>query len=341
MALIRLKTWVAGEILTHIDLNGEFDNFINNASTLISPWTSNVDAGGFRLTSLSGGSLGSPGLSFTGDSNTGIWSSAADTLDFSTGGVRALQLGTSFLLAAAPEDSRTSTVDVVGELRSTTSSAPAAGIGVGLLFSAKSAGENPSKAGELDFAFSDVTAGSEDSYASLLLRIAGAALVEAYRFQGSGAFRATFNQNLTANRTYTLPDASVTLGISTGATSITSNFSTSSTTFVDVTGLSVTFTTGASPVMIFFSGTITGTLAGNGIEVTALVDGVDQGQGSNGLVQGQSSHASESESYAFMFRTASLSAGSHTIKIQMRVDSGSNTATLVGGVTPSFFAIES
>lgn len=40
------------------------------------------------------GAVGTPTYTFTGDLNTGIWSSAADTLDFSAGGVRALQLNT-------------------------------------------------------------------------------------------------------------------------------------------------------------------------------------------------------------------------------------------------------
>jgi hypothetical protein len=37
--LSRVKTWNAGEILTHSALNAEFDNILNNASTLVSTIT--------------------------------------------------------------------------------------------------------------------------------------------------------------------------------------------------------------------------------------------------------------------------------------------------------------
>lgn len=39
MALARVKTWIAGEILTAADLNNEFNNILNNPITLISPTT--------------------------------------------------------------------------------------------------------------------------------------------------------------------------------------------------------------------------------------------------------------------------------------------------------------
>lgn len=42
-----------------------------------------------------GANAGAPAYSFTGDPNTGIYSSAADTLNFSTGGSNRLQIGTS------------------------------------------------------------------------------------------------------------------------------------------------------------------------------------------------------------------------------------------------------
>ena len=39
MAILRIKTWVANEVLTAADLNAEFNNPINNALSLISPLT--------------------------------------------------------------------------------------------------------------------------------------------------------------------------------------------------------------------------------------------------------------------------------------------------------------
>lgn len=41
--LSRIKTWVAGQILKSSDLNGEFNNILNNPITLISPTTGNID----------------------------------------------------------------------------------------------------------------------------------------------------------------------------------------------------------------------------------------------------------------------------------------------------------
>ena len=56
--------------------------------------TGDLAFGGFRLTGLSLGTVGSPAVQFTGDTNTGIYSSAADTVDVSSGGVRAASFAT-------------------------------------------------------------------------------------------------------------------------------------------------------------------------------------------------------------------------------------------------------
>lgn len=210
MAVSRVKTW-ASEVLSASDLNAEFDNLINNALSLISPLTGNLACGGNLITGLSLGSVGSPSLSFTGDTNTGLYASAADTVNVATGGVLAAQFGASFIIAAAPEDSRTNSVDVAGIIRSTTSGTPAAGIGTGLQFDAESGDENPSVFGRLDFAASDVGAGTEDTYLEVLLRVAGAAVTSCYRFAATGAFNAIFTHANTAARTYTLQDSSDTL----------------------------------------------------------------------------------------------------------------------------------
>lgn len=55
MALSRVKVWVS-ERLNSADLNAEFNNLLNNANSLISPFTANVAAGGFKLTGLAAGS---------------------------------------------------------------------------------------------------------------------------------------------------------------------------------------------------------------------------------------------------------------------------------------------
>ncbi len=198
---------VTGGTILASSWEAEFNNIINNALALVSPWTGNMDAGNFRLIDLNLGTVGDPAVRFEADANTGIYSSGADTVDIATGGVRAASFGASALIAAAPEDARTNTVDVAGILRSTTSGVPAANIGVGLQFDAESADENPSTFGRIDFVATDVTAASEDTVMDVLLRTAGAAEAARYRFQATGAFLATITHAATAARTYTLPDA--------------------------------------------------------------------------------------------------------------------------------------
>lgn len=142
---------------------------------------------------------------------------------------------TSFTIDNATADAVTNLVT----LQHTTSGAPAAGIGTGILFNGESADESPSNFGRLAFVADDVTAGSEDTYAEIQLRRAGAALATAYELKSSGTERhvitspasaertitlpnadlaytytggkATFAGTLTGDRTYTLPDADMTL----------------------------------------------------------------------------------------------------------------------------------
>lgn len=49
MALARVKSWVALEVLFAADLNGEFNNILNNALSLISPLTGNLDVNSNQL----------------------------------------------------------------------------------------------------------------------------------------------------------------------------------------------------------------------------------------------------------------------------------------------------
>ena len=94
MALSRVKTWTT-EILQFADLNAEFDNILNNALSLISPLTADLDCGGFRLTTISKGSEASPGLQFTGDANLGIRSSGTDIIEIVTAGADRWQVNAS------------------------------------------------------------------------------------------------------------------------------------------------------------------------------------------------------------------------------------------------------
>lgn len=73
MALSRVKTWSAGEILTASDLNTEFNNILNNAISLISPATADFDMDGNQLI-------------LDGDADTVIVADTDDQIDFDLGG---------------------------------------------------------------------------------------------------------------------------------------------------------------------------------------------------------------------------------------------------------------
>ena len=105
-------------------------------------------------------------------------------------------------------DARTATTTRALGIIADTTGTPAASIGVGMLFQAESADEAPADFGALDFVASDIGAGTEDTYASVLLRVAGRALDEKYRLSSTAGdgFAALLTHAVTADRTYTLPD---------------------------------------------------------------------------------------------------------------------------------------
>lgn len=123
------------------------------------------------------------------------------------------QLASSLLVGAetvqvSVTDTRTNTVDTPFTVTSQTTGTPAAGIGTAILVQGESADEAPSDFGRVEFVASDIAAGSEDTYFQVLLRVAGAALSAAYRFVTTTAFNAIFTHANSADRTYTLPNAS-------------------------------------------------------------------------------------------------------------------------------------
>lgn len=73
MALSRVKTWSAGEVLTASDLNTEFNNILTNALTLISPITSSLDMNGNELI-------------LDSDADSSITADTDDQFDFKLGG---------------------------------------------------------------------------------------------------------------------------------------------------------------------------------------------------------------------------------------------------------------
>lgn len=213
-------------------------------------------------------------------------------------------------MVIATQDSRTASVDVPLTVRSTTSGTPAAGIGTGILLQAESGDEAPSDTAQIEAAYSDVGAGTEDTYFQILLRVAGAALAACWRFASTAAFKAILTHANTADRTYTFPNASYVIdagevykGPSScgsgstrsheGTVTVSSNGNYSGihfyTDFTLNSGVTMTVPAGKRRLVIIASGTITinGTItaAGAGGAGTAGANNANTSDGESGTDQ--------------------------------------------------------
>lgn len=190
MAISRSTTWASGQVLTASALNGEFNNVIDNALALISPLTGALNANGNDITSVDEITMGN--------------GAAVPT---TSGGLRRNGNALTWLLTGSHTNTTLDVLDIIAN----TSGIPAAGIGTRMTYYSESGDEDPSAFGATEFAASDVGIGTEDTYFQILLRIAGAALATAYRFQATAANKAIFTHANLVDRTYTLPDADTTL----------------------------------------------------------------------------------------------------------------------------------
>jgi hypothetical protein len=99
---------------------------------------------------------------------------------------------------------------------------------------------------------------------------------------------------------------------------------TGSTAYVDMTGMTVTLTTGAHRCLVIFqgNGNVTGAAAQ---AVDVAVDGTRQGQAyGQAIIQG----TGMSGSLGFTFLTDVLTAASHTIKVQWMIDVSASTGNM-------------
>ena len=122
----------------------------------------------------------------------------------------------------------------------------------------------------------------------------------------------------------TLP-TSVTIGIGTVSSRVhytSVDITTTSTSLVDLTGASITLTTGANPVLIGFSVVVNENSAAN-VTFNVDIDGTLQ-MGTIGLSEAHGG-TGINMMQTFVIRTAALTAASHTIKIQWLVTAGTGT----------------
>jgi hypothetical protein len=109
---------------------------------------------------------------------------------------------------------------------------------------------------------------------------------------------------------------------------------TTSASFVDITGVTITMTTNAYKCNIHFIASIACSTAGL-VTTTLLIDGVNVGDATLGIQLGNYAGSSNLP-FGFVFPTAVLTAGSHTFKMQWKTSAG--TATLQTGW--NFYAVE-
>jgi hypothetical protein len=106
-----------------------------------------------------------------------------------------------------------------------------------------------------------------------------------------------------------------------GVATLTTQLTTTSTSFTDATGLSVTMTTSGGNVMCVFNASVGNNGASQNI-FTLDVDGTDQGA-TDGLLSVTASAIAANASFVYV--VTGLSAASHTIKVQWRVSGGTGT----------------
>ena len=143
----------------------------------------------------------------------------------------------------------------------------------------------------------------------------------------ANALAPTAGQVLTAtdgyNATWTTAGAGASGIIQTAFISLSTDVSTTSATLVDVTGVTITITTGAHNLYIWWSSGIETSSAGATAWCSVLIDGV--------AIAGVASKPGGSSSTTVaIVHTEAVSAGSHTIKTQWRISAGTlscNVAT--------------
>ena len=120
----------------------------------------------------------------------------------------------------------------------------------------------------------------------------------------------------------------------------TTQFTTASTSFVDVTDLSLTVTTGNTRVLLMFNADAYHTATGGEIYLTITVDGTKVG-GTNGMGRMifDQTNTNTWQLVSLHYITDVLTAGSHTFTVQMRT-SGADGYLNFDSSTSVFSAIE-
>ena len=208
MALSRVKSWSAGEVLTASDLNAEFNNILNNPVSLISPLTAALDMNGLELI-------------LDADADTSITADTDDQIDFKIGGTDEGKWTTGEFRVISGDAGAGAGPDLVLQRNS---ASPAAADAIGrVLFTGEDDGDNEHTYGSVEVVIDDETGGTEDGALSLKALVA-ATLTEIVQVSPDGvefkdpadptkiAKFAMSTISTSTTRTFTFPDADKTIG---------------------------------------------------------------------------------------------------------------------------------
>lgn len=122
-----------------------------------------------------------------------------------------------------------------------------------------------------------------------------------------------------------------------GIVTLSSNITTNSGSFVDVTGASVTLTPGGGDVFVSFAGTYVrvGNYDGEVMFDVAIVDGGSTTRvgGTEGIVRDQLNTEPRHIAFVWWIPKAQLTAGAKTIKLQWKVGGGSQRDVQLSGAS--------
>jgi len=133
--------------------------------------------------------------------------------------------------------------------------------------------------------------------------------------------------NTNSNFTLTLPENTGTIALTPAFGRVvrtSGSVSTTSTSLVDLTGASITLTTGAFPVHLSFAASWYNDTDTQAIYINADIDGALE-LGTNGIVDNDTFNQENNAS--FSLDSAALTAASHTFKIKFKVSGGTGVIT--------------
>ena len=283
---------------------------------MISPLTGNLAAGDFDITGIGE-------LAFTDE--------AADP----TADGRMRRSGDVVMLRM--QDARTNTTVRPWAIWADTTGTPAASIGIGMVFRAESGDENPSDFGAVDFVASDVGAGTEDTYMSALLRVAGRALDEKYRWSSTAGdgFAVLYTHAVTADRTVTIPDLTFTMGAqpTRSTQDVATSETTTSTSYTDLTtsGPAVTLSPGRATDQIILLGCQMSNSAADRIRMSVAIAGA--GAADADAVEVSGAAGTMVRATAHVMATAVANASTHTAKYKVSAGTGTFVDRRISALT--------